>query len=202
MRLADGSRVTLGGNALLEVQLGTDLRRLQLDRGSARFDVAHEPRPFVVFAGGGSVTAHGTLFDVGVSASREVSVRLIRGSIDVRFPASAKASAGALHRTLHPGETVSFEAAGAGDSRRIVPIERSPAVSARDYRDVRLADIIGEANRHATVPIRLANPGAGAQLVSGRFRIDDTKLLAERLAALFDLDVDRGNRSEIVLRSR
>jgi transmembrane sensor len=192
-RLGDGSLVTLGESTLLQVQLANDVRRLQLDRGNARFDVAHEPRPFVVFAGGGSITAHGTIFDVGLSPSHQVSVRLIRGSVEVSFPVRATTTARALHRTLHPGETISFEAPAAA---------QLPPDIARDYRDARLADIVGEANRGAAVPIRVASPAIGARLVSGRFRTDDTALLAERLGTLFDLDVDRSSKTEIVLRSK
>lgn len=203
VRLGDGSLVGLGGNTLLRVQLGTAMRRLQLDRGVARFDVAHETRPFVVFAGGGSITAHGTLFDVGLSPNRRVSVRLIKGSIDVSFPTSATTKRQALRHTLRPGETVSFEAAAAGPSGDAIAEPSQPTVeTAHDYRDTRLADIVDEANRRATVPIRFGNPAIGAKLVSGRFRIDDTALLAERLAALFDLAVDRSSTSAIVLRSK
>lgn len=203
VRLGDGSLVTLGGSTLLRVQFAGDVRRLQLDRGIARFDVAHEARPFVVLAGGGSVTAHGTMFDVGVSRNHRVSVRLIRGSIDVSFPTAVKAHAQPRARTLHPGEIVSFEAAVESPSGQASALKAPvPTEAAHDYRDVRLADIVDEANRRAIIPIRFASPAIGAKLVSGRFRIDDTALLAERLAALFDLDVDRSSKSEIVLRSK
>jgi transmembrane sensor len=40
----------------------------------------------------------------------------------------------------------------------------------------------------------------GERRVSGRFRIDDTELLADRLAALFDLTVDRSKATAILLR--
>lgn len=205
VRLADGSSVMFSENTLLQVQLGDHIRRLELDRGTARFDVAHEARPFVVFAGGGSITAHGTLFDVGLGANHRVLVRLIRGSVDVRLPVAARPGVRPTSQRLLPGETVTFEAAVAGASGRSTDSPAQTAAgttteAARDYRDVRLDDIVSEANRHAAVPIRLANPAIGTTLVSGRFRIDDTAVLAERLAVLFDLDVDRRANSEILLR--
>lgn len=207
MRLADGSVVMLGGGTILRIELGRAMRRLELDRGKARFEVAHEPRPFVVFAGGGSITAHGTVFDVGLGSNRRVSVRLIRGSVDVRFPQAAKPGVRPLPRRLLPGETVSYEAtvAQASGQPAASPAPArapAPADSARDYRNVRLADIVSEANRHAEVPIRFADPETGAETVSGRFRTDDTALLAERLAILFDLAVDRSNPHEILLRPK
>lgn len=203
MRLADGSQVMLGSDTILRVQLGTAMRRLLLDRGRARFEVAHEFRPFIVFAGGGSVTAHGTVFEVGVTPDRRVSVRLIRGSVDVSFPANARANSRPLPRRLHAGETVSFDAVAAQASDRTSVLSGpAPADASQDYRDVRLADIVAGANRHPGVTIRLADPVIGEQKISGRFRTDDTALLAERLAALFDLTVDRRDASVIVLRPK
>ena len=203
VQLADGSVVILDSETVLRVKLGAAIRRLELDRGKARFDVAHEARPFVVFAGGGSITAHGTVFDVRVTPDHRVSVRLVRGSVDVRFPAAARPHVEPLPRRLHPGETVSFDAAAkqAADQPNASPA-RAQAEAARDYRDVRLADLVSEANRHAAVPIRFADPAIGAQTVSGRFRTDDTALLAERLAALFNLVVDHSSGAEILLRSK
>lgn len=202
VQLADRSVIQLASSTLLRVQLGSAIRRLDLVRGMARFEVAHETRPFVVFAGGGSVTARGTIFDVGLTPGRRVSVRLIRGSIDVRFPPARKARSQPPSRRLQPGESVSFAAISASQTQA-APAQVSGSASLtipRDYRDVRLADIVDEANRHAAVPIRLSDPRTGAQKVSGRFRIDDSLLLAERLAALFDLQVDRSNPAVVVLR--
>jgi transmembrane sensor len=201
VQLADGSVVVLGGDTQLEVQFAAAMRDLRLDRGNARFEVAHEARPFVVLAGGGSVTAHGTIFDVGITPDHRVSVRLIRGCVDVRFPAPERAKV--EPRRLHPGEVVSFEAtvARASDPARAIPATTA-GQEARDYRDVPLAEIVGEANRNAVVPIRLADPAIAQQQMSGRFRIDDTAVLAERLAALLDLVLDRTNPSEIVLRRK
>ena len=203
VQLADGSVVVLGGDTQLEVQFAAAMRHLRLDRGNARFEVAHEARPFVVLAGGGSVTAHGTIFDVGITPDHRVSVRLIRGSVDVRFPAPERAKVEPLPRLLHPGEAVSFEAtvARASDPARAIPATTA-GQEARDYRGVPLAEIVGEANRNSVVPIRLAEPAIAQQQMSGRFRIDDTAVLAERLAALLDLVLDRTNPSEIVLRRK
>ena len=203
VRLADGSQVMLGSDTILRVQLSTATRRLRLDRGRARFEVAHETRPFIVFAGGGAVTAHGTVFEVGVTPDRRVSVRLIRGSVDVSFPTAAKANGRPLPRRLHPGETVSFDAviAQASDRTTAAPAP-APGDTSQDYRDVRLADIVAGTNSHGGVSIRLADPATGELKVSGRFRTEDKALLAERLAALFDLTVDRSDPSVIVLRPK
>src|SRR3546814_4387812 len=80
--LEDGSRVTLDTDTIVHVAYSPTERGLKLERGRARFDVSYDAsRPFVVFAGGGSITAHGTVFDVAV-VDRHVSVALLRGSIE------------------------------------------------------------------------------------------------------------------------
>src|SRR3546814_5749054 len=58
--LEDGSRVTLDTDTILHIAYSPTERGLKLERGRARFDVSYDAsRPFVVFAGGGSITAHG-----------------------------------------------------------------------------------------------------------------------------------------------
>lgn len=201
--LPDGSAVMLAGGTMLNVKFDATMRGLELNRGNARFEVAHEFRPFVVFAGGGSVTAHGTVFDVGVTADHRVSVRLIKGSVDVRFPGARRGKGEPSIRRLEPGDTVTFETSPGQSSGRAQSASDSAAIqSARDYRDVRVADIVREANRLSKVPIRFADPALEQEKISGRFRIDDATTLAERLATLFDLAVDRSNPAEILLRPK
>lgn len=208
IRLSDGSSVAIGPNSSLLVNFSDSRRLLRLESGQARFDVAHERRPFVVAAGGGTVTARGTIFDVAIGAGRQVTVRLIRGSVDVAFPAGG-AQAPAVARTLAPGESLSFSTDT--PSGFATPSSASPATSPppaenpgiwRNYDDARVADIVAEANRNARVHIRLTAPAVGDQRISGHFRLDDTARLADRLAVLFELTIDRSDPEEIVLRSR
>src|SRR5262249_12215346 len=59
--LVDGSRISLDAASRLTVRYTEALRRLELERGQARFDVARDAaRPFVVGARGRSVVATGT----------------------------------------------------------------------------------------------------------------------------------------------
>lgn len=208
VRLADGSLLILAGSTMVTADYRPGVRRLRLAYGSARFDVAHEPRPFIVEAGGGSVVARGTVFEVGFSDDQRVSVRLIDGAVEVTLPIqSAKAGAPAVRR-LRPGETVSFALAKPGRGDDSVGPEdagappNDPALSARDFDGVRLAALLAEANRGGTRPIRLSNPADGERLVSGRFRIDDRELLAERIAALFNFAIDRRDPDVILLTAR
>ena len=101
VRLPDGSRARLQPETMLEVRFTDRERRLRLERGRARFEVARGRRPFVVLAGGGSIVAHGTIFEVALAADRRVSVRLIEGRIDVSPPGGADRMPGV--RRLRPG---------------------------------------------------------------------------------------------------
>lgn len=211
IRLADGSKVTLGRGSALSTRFDSARRELRLERGNARFEVAHEVRPFVVLAGGGSVTARGTIFDVMITRNRGVTVRLLRGVIDVARPAAGPGSDGtklAVTR-LEAGEALNF-----GDTQltsmeilrphmsaelSAEPLSGSPS-GIREFDQVPLSAVVAEANRGSGTRIRVVDPSVGALKVSGRFRVDDPDLVADRLASLFDLQVKRGPK-EILLQA-
>lgn len=207
VRLADGSLVRLAAETILDVSFTRDRRRLRLERGLALFEVAHETRPFVVGAGGGSVTAHGTVFEVGLLAGRRVSVRLIEGAIEVKLPAGNTGQHGAVRR-LHGSGALSFIAASDNPpnaqaiARTPNAKPESPAQEARDFDGIRLADLLSIANRKFTRPIRLADPALGQEPISGRFRTSNPDLLSERIAVLLGLAVDRSDPAVIVLRRK
>lgn len=203
--LADRSRIALQGDSSVRVEFGAE-RRLELIRGEARFEVFHEVRPFIVHAGGGTVTARGTVFDVALGLERRVTVRLIQGSVDVKLPiTSASAPSDPQLRRMRPGNFLSFAAQQPGTGKmsgKSSTVSQGRSAIVREYEAIAIAQLVEEANRASPVPIRLGDPSIGPQKVSGRFRIDDPLLLAERLAILFDLRVDRSDPDLIMLRRR
>lgn len=202
VRLADSSIVHLGDETVLTTDIGDRQRRFRLLQGRARFDVAHEQRPFIVFAGRGSVTARGTIFEVALVKSGKVEVRLLRGAVDVSLP-SPSANARPTIRKLAAGQRVNFVAQPHATATPPPPADatmRLPGV-ARDFGAIPVADLIAISNRGAARPIRLADASLAARRVSGRFRTDDTELLARRLGALFGRGVDASCTHEIVLSS-
>lgn len=209
VRLTDGSMVRLAAGSSIALRFDAGQRLIDLLRGRARFDVFHEPRPFIVQAAGGSVTARGTLFEVALTDGGTVSVALIRGAIDVALPS---ADAAPRVQRLNAGDTIRFEGATtrpSQDRARTVPATGigPPAGDAnltglREYDAVPLGEIVAEANRGSARPIRLGDAGLAARRLSGRFAVGDTRILAERLAILFDLSVDLRDASQIVLRPR
>jgi transmembrane sensor len=208
VRLADGSVVSLSADSQLQVDIGQAQRDLRLERGRARFEVAHDARPFVVRVAGGTVTARGTVFEITIDNGHRVTVNLLRGLVDVSLPASGGDPRTSEVRRLSAGEMVTYDTMPTSTSavQRLPdarpPEARSDETAARDYDEVRVADIIAEANRGSSVTIRLADPEVAEQKLSGRFRTDDPIRLADRLAALFDLVVDRSDPAQLVLRRR
>lgn len=204
-QLEDGSTVRLSGDSRVSVQFGAAKRILTLLQGSARFDVQHERRPFIVLAGGGSVTARGTLFDVTLTRTDQVEVKLLRGAIDVQLPTRARGSPAQIRR-LEAGESIAYVVPipSAAAIRRLDAAALGPAKTEdgdiRDLDGVPVRLLLTDANRDATRPIRLANAELGKQRVSGRLRVDDTDKLARRLSTLFGWSIDTHDPKEIVLK--
>lgn len=204
VRLADGSIVKLQPGTRIVAAFDGRTRRLTLERGRALFEVAHQSRAFVVHAGGGSVTARGTAFEVALLRNAQVSVRLIEGLVDVRLPAATGAKTPRI-RQLQPGQSLRFAAAPRAGMRAAADLapgnDRAlPEIPAEDFRDVRVADLIARANLDSERPIRISAPEVGERRVTGRFRVEDPEKLAERIALLFDLVVDRSAPGALVLR--
>jgi transmembrane sensor len=200
-RLSDGSTVTLDTDSQLLLAYGPDVRRLRLERGRARFTVAHEERPFIVAAGRGWVTAHGTIFDVRLTSKAIVVVRLLRGAIDVDLPrASRSGDAQRVVKRIRPGGEIAFTNAQVpAPPTNVVASDDNWPAAIRDLDHVRLADLVAEANRYSMIRISLASPVIGDLRVSGTFRINDPSKLADNLAALLGLDVDARTPGEIRL---
>lgn len=99
VNLRDGSRIVLGGQTRLSVAYSAQRRLVSLIQGQAWFTVAHNPRrPFVVAAGGGTITAIGTAFLVTRDSDRVV-VTVTEGVVQV---------AARIRMQPHPGTGTGF----------------------------------------------------------------------------------------------
>jgi transmembrane sensor len=198
--LADGSKIILDSAARLVVAFDEHERRISLARGRARFEVAHDARPFVVAAGNGAITARGTVFDVDLDAPSRVDVVLLRGAIDVNVRDGAR---DLPVRRLRPNEKTAFGPTGFVAETQ--PISLAVADWPEGLLDVDalpLPALLNEANRYTTVPIMIGAPELASLKVSGRFRVDRPELLTQNLADLFDLTVDRSRTDRISLRKK
>ncbi len=203
-RLADNSTVTLDTDSSVIVSLGKTMRFLRLDRGRARFDVAHEARPFVVGAAGGTVTAHGTLFDVGIGPAGTVKVRLLRGRIDVALAPSGHSPSPVVAKVQHlqPGQQVSYLAGMLTTAQSAPGANDQWPEAIGDFDGAPLADVIAQANRYSSIHLVLGTPDLAALRVSGRFRINAPEKLAAQFALLFDLSLEPNGLGDLVLNRR
>lgn len=198
--LVDGSTVTLDGGSVVAINFTPEARNLALLHGRARFSVAHVPRPFVVYAGGGSVVARGTVFDVAIGAGGRVDVALLRGTIDVTPAISSALSHSVKPSRLSAGQTIAFAGGDLASSPSPGSAELHWADRVADFDNVTLAYLLERANVYAAKPIRVAQPDIGQLKVSGRFRVTDPDRLATNLANLFGLHVEA--RSDSILLGR
>lgn len=175
--LPDGTLVTLDGATRLEVRLGTQRRQVELVRGEAFFDVAHDTaRPFTVKAPEGSARVLGTAFDLERADGRlELSVR--RGRVRL-------APSGLIHPTA---DLTMGQRAFAKEGR--LSAVRAFDLNADDWRSgwletdgVTMARLVERLNRASPTPITIADPALGRQRVAGRFRLDEPQALVRNLA--------------------
>lgn len=202
--LADGSVVQLNTDSLLEVNYAEGRRGLKLLRGQALFKVAHDAsRPFVVDAGGQTITALGTEFDVHVG-SGETRVTLVEGRIEVKrvnetalFPVTPEV------RKLTAGEQLV-----AVEERpfvvRIADVEQ--AVGWREGRvvfsDEPLVQVLEEVNRYSTRKVVLGDGDLGEMRVSGVFRPGSADRFVSALEVGFPVEATVDERRNVVVLTR
>lgn len=168
--LADGSKVILNTNTILETSFVADRREIHLRKGEAHFTVAYDAtRPFRVYAGNTVVQALGTAFNVRVRDARDVEVLVTEGWVKVVAPRAAE-------RSLQAGQKL--ETADA--DLKVAAVSGKALANALAWRDgaiifdgVPLSQAIAEINRYAETRFVIADPAVGELRVGGRFRTGD-----------------------------
>ncbi|MBO9711629.1 FecR family protein [Sphingomonas sp.] len=190
--LEDGSRIALNTDSRLEVHYGAAERRVELERGEAMFEVAHNAaRPFIVVAGTTRVRAVGTSFIVRREGDTVV-VTLIQGKVavtDSRAEAAAMPQATtAAPAMMIAGQRLTTEAGGlierdVQSAEAATAWRRGQAV----FSDTPLSQAVAELNRYGGPRIAIDDPALGALPVSGVFATNDTEEFAQAVAALHGL---------------
>jgi transmembrane sensor len=195
--LSDGSRITIGARTELTVHYTAKRRFVFLDHGEASFSVAHNSlRPFQVFAGGGSITALGTQFDVRREVDpadniEHVVVTVSSGSVEVGppgetveaasngAPQSGNAEGLSARKKRNPpewaparlvkGQELTYSTDGPqGDIESVNLQEVSAWKEGRlEYRHTPFRDVIPRVNRYSVKRIVLADDGVGDLTYSG-----------------------------------
>lgn len=193
--LPDGSNVTLDRGARLQVAFDGRERRLRLLAGRARFAVAHETaRPFVVEAGGGSVVAHGTLFDVALRPGAAADVSLLEGAIEVR-----SVHAGRRGVDLKAGQGISIASGRLGSPRAIVPATLAWPRDMIEFEGLDLVAAVAAFNRTSPTPVVIDGAVPPGMKITGSFRRSDPDAFARQVAQTFGLVAQARNDGTLAL---
>ncbi len=206
VRLADGSRVSLDAETEVQVRLEDGARRLELVRGQARFDVAHDAtRPFSVRAGDRIVVALGTAFNIDM-LGRRVLITLIEGRIEVLAdgPDGGRADRDIRRPSvrLAAGQQLAL-APSAAPILRDANIASTTAWTSGQliFSDEPLASVVERVGRYADHPIRVA-PEAANLRVSGVFQTSDVDGFVSSITAYLPVRADRQPDGSVELERR
>ncbi|MHB8813989.1 MAG: FecR family protein [Steroidobacteraceae bacterium] len=191
--LADSSKLTLDAETEVRVRLGRKMRELELIRGQARFDVAHDARrPFSVLADGEKVVATGTAFDVDLLGPK-LLVTLIEGRLTVVPDGAPTAAREPRVVQLTSGQQLVFTpgsppVVGKADLERATSWEKGQLVFDR-------------INRYSKRPLTISDPAIAELKISGICDTDDIEGFVTTITEYLPVrEVEEGG--EIRLESR
>jgi transmembrane sensor len=193
-RLPDGSMLHLNTDSQVTVRYSRRERAVDLDRGQAFFQVAHDnKRGFRVAAGDAQVWDVGTQFDVYRKPDR-VSVTVLEGSVAVYkgplpFSAISLPSPDAVR--VDAGNRV--DVAGRVGSPQPADARASVAWLQRQivFANHPLGEVVDEFNRYGHVTIEIEDEALRSVPITGVFDAYDTDSFVTFLATLDDVVVKR-----------
>lgn len=203
--LSDGSRVSLDSDTLIDVSYSKAARAIVLEKGRARFDVAHDvQRPFTVTAGNETVVAVGTSFDVERIGTK-VFVTLLQGHVVIKSATGAAAATGSKPLrplSLEPGEQLVASVSGKPLITQASP-QMATAWEAGHliFKDETLAEAVARVNRYTERPITV-DPGIASIRVSGVFNAGDVGSFVSAVTSYFPVQATTNADNEIVLQGR
>lgn len=197
--LPGGATATLDTDSQVDIlsQEGTAI--LRLVRGRARFDLGKSAQAFRIEGGTAILSGRGAVLDVSLQPRNRISVTLLAGNASIRSDMALGTGT-----AIDVGHPQTFSATGGKLVRASLPATKSEKDWPNgwaEHRSIRLDRLIAEANRYAEVPIVIDDPAIAGLEASGRFKISEPETVADRLAMLFELKVER-RRDAIHLRPR
>jgi transmembrane sensor len=207
--LGDGSQISLGAKTAIAAELTDRVRTVVLTRGEALFRVKHDPsRPFRVIAGGGTVTAVGTAFNVRRREDDHVVVTVTEGTVEVSpgSPLETRASklAGDIRRLVR-GQEITYDLQGRFGAPRLADEAFSSdwRSGTLRYRGEPLRNVVPDVNRYSRKPLILGDKAAGELLYSGTvFERDVDEWVAGLQAIYPDIEVTVTDTQHVLIRTR
>jgi transmembrane sensor len=200
--LPDGSRISLDSSSTVRVRYTDGMRRIELERGRARFDVAHDTaRPFAVRAGMETVVAVGTSFSVERLGAK-VLVTLFQGRVVVENATASSSEQRPSPISLDAGQE--FVASRGGDPEiRTVDLQTASAWEAGQlvFKEVTLEEAAAQENRYTDKPI-IVEPSAASIRISGVFSAGDVVSFVSAVTNYLPVQATTNAADRIVLRHR
>jgi transmembrane sensor len=198
--LPDGSVLHLNGGSTVTARFSSGERRIDIDRGEAFFEVAHDrTRPFHVIAGSTNTVAVGTEFDVDRRANTTV-ITVVQGQVAVF--ASPDGAAGRVNEAaplvprslqLSAGQQVQISAGQLPEAPTAADLYQAEAWLQRQivFKHQPLGEVAAEFSRYNAVPITITDPALSALPVSGVFNAYDIDSFMSFLRSLDHVQVDQ-----------
>jgi len=208
--LSDGSQVWLDSDSKVAIRYTSDARKLELLRGQARFDVAHNvARPFSVKARDETVVATGTSFNIDLTGS-DTLVTLIEGHVAILDGAGRRSTPVQTRQQFSPPHTVDLVAgqeldvmAAAPPIIKTVDLERATA-----WEDGRL---VFENEPLSMAALRISrssarrvsvDPAVANLKISGVFNAGDVDGFAQTMSLYLPVRSEPGADGGVVLVAR
>jgi transmembrane sensor len=182
--LEDGSLVFLNERSEIRVSFSSDRRNVRL-HGNGIFDVTHDARrPMSVSTANAEIRALGTEFDV-LQGNGPTRVAVIEGSVQVE-PISD--GIGPLTLVAHEVAEVDGQKVFKEDS---ADVEKITSWHGEELvlRNQPLSAVVEKFNGNNRRQLRIADPAAGQERISGRFKTDHPEAL---MRVLQDQDLHPG----------
>lgn len=211
LALADGSHVSMDAKTQLAVTLSRAQRRLQIDSGRAKFDVAPEPgRPFTVEAGGHIVVATGTSFSTERADGKlhvivyEGKVVVLNGTMpDPRtLLALRNRPTTGVVALLAGQEFVIADSASRGVVHSDAPGSSSWESGMLEFIEEPLSDAVAQLNRYSTEAMVVTDARAAAIKVDGIFKAGQSDAFLEAMARVYPVRTRRREDGTIEISSR
>lgn len=207
----DGSNASLNTNSRISVEFSGAERRVVLHRGEAHFAVKRDyKRPFVVLAGGITIRALGTAFNVSLADINEPEVVVTEGKVAVysgREENEVLPLTGKVREEieLSAGEMVRFREAGQSVStvdRKSLGNRMAWTSGMMVFVDEPLEKVIEELGRYTETKLVIGDPGLTKISVAGYFRVGDVDALLFALAENFGIGWQKQDDNSVILTAR
>jgi transmembrane sensor len=201
--LGDGSTITLSGAGEASIAISESERRVELTRGYALFDVAHDPaRPFVVQTPEGDITVLGTSFVVHIGEG-EVRTTVLRGSVSgVPERGFLGASRGSV--TARANEEIVLNDDGAalvGIAAEAIPRRLAWRDNMLAFDGETLNEAIAQVSQQTGWTFELADPSLGEMRVGGYVQADPEAFI-ELMSSSLNLEARREGDRRVMLSRR